>query len=364
MAKKRTVEKITDKLVRDLVPPSKANFITYGDDLPGFGIRITATGTRAFVCSYSIDGVDRRKTIGKYPQWSVKAARERFGELRREIDMGRDPLAEDQAKREAPRVQDLYERYVREHLPKKRTRSAADDHSMWIKDILPRLKNVRVADITFDHVDHLHREVTKDRPARANRIIEVFRKALNLAIQWRWITVNPALGVHRNRETPRERYVTPAELPHFMDALEACPQQSSREAITLLVLTGARKTEVLQARWEQFELGNGTWTKPSSETKQDRMHSVPLSSAATELLRTIRNRNQPGRYVFPGAVPGQPLQDVRRSWSAICLNATFSIWKEHPGASALLAKAHGVTGSALVKQVPTLSHHELSPVRH
>lgn len=149
-------------------------------------------------------------------------------------------------------------------------------------------------------VDALHREISATRPVRANRTVEVLRKGFNLAIRWGWRAETPASGVHRNHEEKRARYLSRDEIVRLTDALAAHPNRTSANAIRLMVLTGARRGEVLGARWDMFDLEVGIWVKPSSHTKQRLERRVPLSAAALELLRAMRTQD-PGRYIFPGS---------------------------------------------------------------
>ena len=99
--------KLADQLVRKLPAPATGNRITYdrgNEAVRGFGVRVTASGARSFVLNYVIGGRERRLTIGAYPQWSAAAAREEAKRLKREVDIGRDPLGERVAYREAPTV--------------------------------------------------------------------------------------------------------------------------------------------------------------------------------------------------------------------------------------------------------------------
>lgn len=308
-------EKITDKLVRELTPPPSGNRIVYDTDIPGFGIRVTAKGAKAFVLNYRIHGRERRLTIGGYPAWSVLAARKEVGDLVRSVDRGVDPLEARQDERAAPTIIELFERYAAEHLPRKAPRSAADDRSMWEKIILPFFGHRKVSDITAADCDAIHREVGKDRPVRANRVIEVLRKAMNLAIRWGWRTDNPASGVHRNNEDKRERYLNGEELARLSQALAQHRERVSVDAIRLMLLTGCRRGEALLATWDQFDLAAGVWIKPSAHTKQRKTHRVPLSASSVELLRAIRETT-PGPYVFPGK-NGRPLTDVKRTWETV-----------------------------------------------
>ncbi|WP_197706326.1 site-specific integrase, partial [Magnetospirillum sp. 15-1] len=91
----------------------------------------------------------------------------------------------------------------------------------------------------------------------------------------------------------------------------------------MLMLTGARKSEVLGATWEMFDLESGVWTKPSAHTKQRKEHRVPVSANALTLLRRIRETAE-GPYIFPGKGGDQPLTDVKRSWAAVCKAADIT----------------------------------------
>lgn len=99
------------------------------------------------------------------------------------------------------------------------------------------------------------------------------------------------------------------------------------------MLTGARKSEVTDATWDMFDLENGIWTKPSAHTKQRRLHRVPLSAPALNLLLDIKREAdaafesarrkdksaQRSPFVFPSAISSdKPIQEIRRTWVAVC----------------------------------------------
>ena len=336
---KRATERLTDRAVRLLPLPCKSAAITYDADMPGFGERVTANGARAFVLNYSIAGHERRMTIGQYPTWSTTAARDQARLLRRMVDSGIDPMAEREtqdaalaALRSAPTVSELFARYDAEHLPKKAPRAAADDRSMWRNIILPRIGSKKVDAVTYDDIDALHAEITKTAPVRANRVVEVVRKAFKMAIRWGWRRDDPTTGVHRNQEQKRARYLSPTEVVKLSETLAAHPQRSSANAIKLLLLTGARRGEVLGAQWNMFDLGDGVWVKPSAHTKQRKEHRVPLSKAAVMVLAEIlecaraealKTGNSISPYIFPGR-NGGPLTDIKRTWLSVCRDAGLS----------------------------------------
>lgn len=322
---------LVDKLVRSLPSPARGNTITYDDEIQGFGIRITAGGARSFILNYRVAGRERRLTIGGFPAWSTAAARDEARELRRRVDRGEDPLAQRIEARQAPTVRDLWLEYEAKHLPTKRARSGADDRSMWQAYILPKFGPAKVSAITAADVDELHAEISATKPMRANRVVEVLRKAMNLAIRWGWRGDNPCTGTRKNTEHKRERYLTAGEVSRLLQALSEHQEQISCDAIRLLLLTGARKSEVLGAQWTMFDLEAGIWTKPAATTKQNKLHRVPLSDDALILLRRIKERSDDATYVFPGHAkaagerrpepPSRPLRDIKRTWASVCKTA-------------------------------------------
>jgi integrase len=325
----RVAERLTDALVRRASAGENPQLFFWDAEVKGFALRITKKGAKSFVLDYRLGGRQRRMTIGSYPDWSVQAARKEACSLKRLVDKGKDPMDKRHADRTAPTVDDLWRRYQQNHLPRKAERSQVDERIMWKKLILPEIGKHKVTEISHDQVECLHRKITNERgtPIRANRTIEVLRKAFNLAIRWEWCVSNPASGIQKNREEKRERFLSPEELARLSDALATHSEPVSANAILLLMLTGARKSEVLNATWRMFDLHKGVWIKPSGYTKQRREQRVPLSAAALTLLQ--RMKATPGSvYVFPGKVANQPLTDIKHSWASVCIMAGLAVQVE------------------------------------
>jgi len=308
---------LTDGIVKGLAKPRTGNRITYDEKLKGFGVRVTAAGTRAFILNYRTKaGRERRYTIGSFPDWKVAAARAEASELKIRIDRGGDPVAELQAERGAPTVADLCKRFEDEHLPRCRPSTKRDYQAAIANDILPAMKHLKVADVTYSDIDALHRKITKrGAPYLANRRVAVLSKMFSLAIRWKYRTDNPAKGIERNQEVKRERYLTNDELGRLAIALAAHPDQQGANIIRLLLLTGARSGEVKAMRWADLDLETGVWTKPGATTKQKTKHRVPLSAPARQLLADIRaEADDDDEFVFPGRISG-PRVEIKDIWA-------------------------------------------------
>ncbi len=112
---------------------------------------------------------------------------------RRDVDGGADPLASRVAKRQAPTLNDLCDRYISDWLPRKRDLSAADDKTMIEKIIRPRLGAEKLSSVSHRDVDQLHQSL-RATPYRANRVLSLLSKMFNLSIRWEWRSDNPAVG--------------------------------------------------------------------------------------------------------------------------------------------------------------------------
>jgi integrase len=325
---KKPADGLDDKQVKALAPPPSGNRITYDSEVKGFGVRVTSAGAKAFILNYRAGGRERRITIGSYPDWKVPAARDHAKALKRRIDVGDDPMAARHADRAAPTIDSLADRFEAEHLAKRRPATQTDYKGILRLYIRPHLGKTRVADLRHADVERLHAAVAKKAPYRANRVVAVLSKMLSLAIKWEMRTDNPTRGIERAPEHKRERYLSPAEIGRLGKAVAAVKEKASANAIRLLLLTGARKGELLQARWSEIDLDAGVWVKPSAHTKTKKDHRIPLSAPARVLLTEMRadadklaKRGEKVDFLFPSDDPDKPLGDIKRTWAAVCVAA-------------------------------------------
>ena len=312
-------ERLTDRAVREAEPPhGRLCRYIWDDQVIGFGLCLTRAGARSFVVRYRVDGRERKLTIGAYPDWSVSAAREEAKRVKRAADLGGDPLGMRDERRSAPIMAELVARYLAEHASRKADHAYRDQQSLMRRLVLPRLGKLRIDEVKHADIDRLHQHISETTPIQANRVAQILRKMFNLAIRWEYRADNPVSGLVFNPEPPRHRYLTEDEIKRLTAVLADHPNRRCANVIRMLLLTGARKGEVMKAIWDQFDLEGGVWTKPSSHTKQRREHRVPLSAAVVALLRDIR-AGQPRfcRFVFPGDPPDHALTEISTFWEGV-----------------------------------------------
>jgi integrase len=328
--------RLNDKSVRECEPEVARDYQVFDTEVRGFSIRILRSGSRSFSLDYRFAGRQRRMAIGRWPEWTVTAARERAKELRREIDEGRDPLGERSELREAPRFSDMIDRYLAEHVPHLAKTNASDQRAMLTKLVAPHWGSKLVTEITPHDVAKLLNVIAKGRarpskekpnnrarklqgakptPIRANRVGEVLRKMFTLAIGWGWRADNPASAFKKRIENERERFLSQEEIGKLAEVLDAATDQRAAGIIRLCMLTGSRVGEARQARFEQFNLELGSWSKPAATTKQRKIHRIPISAEVAAIVRQRQLLVPKGNpWLFPGDVPGQPVKEIRRFW--------------------------------------------------
>ncbi|WP_297844629.1 site-specific integrase [uncultured Roseibium sp.] len=316
-----TNQKITKRLVDQIPAPEKDQSFVWDTDVKGFGLRITATGAKAYVFQYkNQSGRNRRMTLGKHGSITADQAREIARELYIEVRKGKDPLADKSAHRGAPDVCALCDDYITRHArPKKRPRSLEGDLSLIERFIKPEIGAMKVQDVELRDIEKVA-ALLSDKPTTANRLVALLSKMFNLAKSWKWRDTNPTEGWQKHQEFKRERPLSEEELQRLYRVMEEHPNQTACNIVRLLLLTGARRGEVLNMCWKDLNFEKGVWTKPAHNTKQKRTEHLPLSEGALSLLKHIRDtrdESAPSKFVFPGRVPEEPITTIKTFWGRI-----------------------------------------------
>ena len=321
---------LTEKQLLKLKPPAKGNALYYDGEVRGFAARITAAGAVSFVLNYvTKTGRERRFTLGQHPMMALADARKEAVKLRTEIAEGGDPLDKRKSEREAPTMKELAEDYMKATETTLRASSRRNNRQMLDGVILPRLGRLQVTAVTRRDIESLHASLSATK-YRANRVRALLSTMFTRAIQSEWRKDNPTKGIEKYDEEKRERWLSEEELDRLTDALDAYPYKDAANAIRLLLLTGARKGEVLSATWWDIDLKRETWTKPSHKTKQKKIEHVPLNEVALDLLKAMKPEDALATdYLFPGKIKGTHLQDLKNDWALLCKTAKLENARLH-----------------------------------
>jgi len=329
--------KLNKSIIANTVTQDK-EIIIWDEVVSGLGFRISSKGAKSFILKTRIGGGRsapiKKPTIGKVGDLTLEQARTKAREWKVLAKEGVDPTRQ---KVEGGRtVADLCAEYLEVHAPRKR--SASDDKSKINQYILPRLGRLLVKDVSFSEIERLHRFMKKV-PYSANRTLALISKMFSLAIKWEWADKNPAKGIERFPEEKRERFLNPNEIGKLSQAMVDYVETARRpkeaeiavNAIRLLMLTGARRSEVLSATWDMFDFEMGVWVKPSSHTKQKKTHRVPLSPPALQLFLKIKEQKNSFKYVFPSR-PGAKhpyVTELKKAWRQLCNRAELKDFRIH-----------------------------------
>lgn len=315
-------------LVRQLTCPAGVGKQDWHDtECKGLMLEVRASGGKTWYLRYrNARGRQRQLRIADARDLSLGLARRQADQLRAQIALGNDPADVARANAQMPTLADFvdqqYVPYVRGY-----KRSWQTDVSLLRNHLLPRLGNQPLNAVTRDDVVRLHhaQRAAGYAPGSANRLVILLRYIFNLALRWEvpGLARNPAKDVPLFEENnKRERYLRAAEFDQLRAALDHSLNPLLRYIVPMLVLTGARKREVLDARWCDFDIERKMWRIPIS--KSGKARHVPLSEAVLQLLATVPRPTGAGvspdaPWVFANPKTGKPFANIYHSWhSARC----------------------------------------------
>lgn len=308
----------------DRFTPTQGKVRLFDTELPGFLCEVSTAGRKSFhIVTQDEFGRQRQKKVADFPAVSVKAAREQAVSLLQAVRS--DGAAVLDAGRERRACPTLAE-FVRErYLPHVKTtkRSWHTDESFLRNHLLPALGSRRLAEITLDDMQCFYRADLARGAARgsANRRIILMRYLFNLAIKWGTpgVTHNPAREVELvDPQNTRERFLCSEEMVRLQEAVESSSNKLLRFIVPALLLTGLRKREVLDARWEHIDFEARTWFVP--HTKSGKPRTVQLSDTLVGLLRSVpRREGEAGaeagaEWVFASPKTGKPFVSIFYAW--------------------------------------------------
>lgn len=304
--------RFTARSIDAFKPPASGQVDYWDQAMPGFGLRLSASGRKSWVTMYRHEGMKRRMTIGTYPTLKLADARGMADDILRDAGHGLDPAALKKAGRKAETFKELAEAYL-ERYAKKRKRSWKKDEKAIERDLNPAFGNRKAKSIKRQDVVHLlERIVERGAPIQANRTHEILRRIFNWAIRAdeAGIEINPAAGIEKpSKENQREKVLTDDEIRAVWKAMEAQTQLMGA-MFKMRLITAQRGGEISHMRWPDID--GDWWTIPGEYSKNGRAHRVPLSLPAVAILEEIRPLTGKQEWVF---------------LSPSCKGPIWAIWK-------------------------------------
>jgi integrase len=349
--------------------PAKKRYYVYDSTVRGLTLAVYPTGTKTFVVYRKLNGKPERVLIGSYPDLTIEQARKRAEEVNAAIARGDNPADQRRTVRDEDTLVELFERFIEDYAkPRKRT---------WRDDVgafnlhLHGWRMRKISTITRGDVARFHLHIGRTRGKyAANRIVELLSSMFNRAREWGWSGDNPAVGIKPFREAKRDRFLKPEELPLFFKALADEPNETIRDYIALSLMTGARRSNVQEMRWDQIDWQHATWRIP--ETKNGQPQTVVTSPAAVRILER-RKLQAKSDWVFPGSGRTGHLIEPKSAWKRICkgagldnlrihdLRRTLGSWQAAGGTSLpIIGKSLGHSSLAATQIYARL---DLDPVR-
>lgn len=301
--------RLTKRTVEALAPDPARRLLLYDADLPGFGVTVFPTGRKTFFAEYGARDGRRRMALGAFGVLTVEQARELARAKLAEVVMGGDPLRERRALAAVP----TFGAWAESYLEGVRLRKKQPRHDeRYLRLAAGRWGTRRLGELGRADVEAAVRKEAERGATSANRFLASVRACLAAAVRDGHIPANPTAGIRPFRENPpRDRVLSDDELGRVVAALDTLPA-AARLALSLLLETGARKSEVLRARWADLDLDGGTWRIPSP--KAGRPQVVPLAPGTVARLRLAP---RDGAFVVAGADPSRPRADLRRAWDTV-----------------------------------------------
>ena len=285
----------------------------FDQDLPGFSVRVTPSGGKAFSVLYRRGRRLRRYTLGKYPVLGLSQARGLARKALAEAAMGGDPGARKIEERRAETFSELCREYL-DRYARPRKRSWQEDDRRIRKSLLPALGHRPVGKIRRAEVRSVLESISnRGAGIEANRTLALVRKIFNWGISVDLVERNPCTLIARPaRERMRSHVMSASDLRGLWSALEE-ERPWSAIALPLMLVTAQRGSEVLGMRWADVDLPAGWWTLPEERSKNGLSHRVPLSAPAVALLETRRLVVGESPWVFPSASGLGPIAGVQKA---------------------------------------------------
>jgi integrase len=314
--------KLTDATIRTAVAEPGKRLELRDDAEPGLILRVTDGGIRSWSVRYrNAAGEQRRKSLGRFPAIGLARARQLAREAKGETATGTDVVALERARKAEERRQRLhtfsglapvYFAACRDGLHRggtkskpKRETTIHEEERIFKTLVEPELGKTSIGKLSRIELQAFVSRVAKVAPSNGRHVRNVVRQLLSYAVHQDIIQANIALGVSAPVAGSRERVLDEDELRALWHAWERPGEVEGLKvphgmgvALRLAAVTLARRSEIMGARWAEFDLKSRVWTIPAERMKGKRAHVIPLNAIAMDILDEAKATIAGREYVF------------------------------------------------------------------
>lgn len=333
--------------------------------ITGLYVEVRDNGKASYLLRYTSPEHGKQSvTIGATNIIKLDDARSKARELLSQVYLGNDPAQRKQQLRTALTLDEVVDKHYMPHI-KAHKKSWDCDDSLLRNHILPVLGKLKINAIQTEDITRLHLAASAKglAPATCNRIVVLLRFLFNLAIkQWKiaGIKENPACAVKQFKvDNQQQTFLSPEQIQRLLEETNNCKQNPQLSfIIALLALTGVRRSNVLKAKWCEFDETNQTWLIPV--TKSGKPQTIQLSSEVLQMLQVLPSRGH-SEHLFPNPHTGKPYCSIFTSWNTARKRAGLANVRihdlRHTFASLLINAGHSlyVVQKALGHYSPTVT---------
>lgn len=289
----------------------------YGDG-EGLQLAVSPSGARKWVLRFQWQGKAREMGLGAFPLVSLEQARDAAREARKLAKAGIDPIADNKREKTVPTFGELADTVAADLSEGFRNEKHKAQWKMTLEVYAKPLRSLSVNAIETADVLAVLKPLWTAKPETASRLRGRIEKVLNAAKAKGFRSgENPAAWRgHLENLLPKQSMLTRghhaampyADVPAFIAKLRE-RDATAALALEFTILTAARTGETLEAEWSEFDLHAKVWTVPAPHMKTGRVHRVPLSERAVEILRALE-KERVSKFVFPGQKADRPLSGM------------------------------------------------------
>ena len=305
---------LTDTRIRQAKPKQKPYKLTDGG---GLHIEVRPTGSKLWRLRYRLVGKENVFAIGRYPQLKLKDARAERDKAKETIKKGVHPSHNRKLERvrqsseHANTFRAVADEWLERNAEGWTARTYKQRQKALENDVFPFIGSLPVRQVTPAHVLDIVRRVEKRAPTMAvivNQFIGAICRYAVVTLRADTDPTAPLRGSLKPLQTQHSKPLSGSEFPAFLRAVDDYPGQfGNKTALQIMLLTLVRTTELIEARWDEFDLEQRLWTIPANRMKSREVHRVPLSHQVVDLIKRLHGVSGHREFLFPNrADPRRP----------------------------------------------------------